>query len=146
MSVQKKAPRPSSTARAVNARQVEEDETTPEDEPPLPPASTTEGLALRLLKPKVSSAETAEYASYVDQFRNLNLSNELHYESSAGDMLMYEQAIKTASGKETAAGMMTVDPATEEIYEKHCRAVREQRAAGLYGGDGHAHEQAELSF
>jgi hypothetical protein len=96
-----------------------------DEEAALPPPNTTEGLATRLLNPKVQAAEAAEYTSYVNQFKTLNLSNELAYESSAGDLAMYEQAVRLARGEGA-----TVDKSSEEIYEQHCRFRREQFYSG----------------
>ncbi|KAL7009499.1 phosphatidylinositol-3,5-bisphosphate 5-phosphatase [Cystobasidiomycetes sp. EMM_F5] len=100
-----------------------------EDETHMAPAGTTEGLAQRLLKPKVQATEAAEYQSYVDQYRNLNLSNELVYESSAGDLQMYERAVALCSGEQGSA--ILVDQASIEAYEKHCRLHRFQAESSL---------------
>ena len=81
---------------------------------------------MRLLNPTVDTAEANEYASYVDQFRTLNLSNELSYESSAQDMKIYEQAIRLAKDGGASADSFKVDSATREIYDKHVRITREQ--------------------
>lgn len=104
------------------------DEEATDEEDNLPSLSTTEGLALRLLHPKVRSSEAEEYASYVDQYRNLNLSNELQYEQSAADMELYERAVAIPLGKHGSAGFLGVDAADEEIYTRHIRSIRFQDA------------------
>lgn len=121
MSVQKKTSRSEGVIKPSNSKpKVEEAEgLASDDETSITPASTTEGLAQRLLKPKVRPAEAAEYASYVDQFQNLNLTNELVYESSAGDMIMYERSVRLSRGDG-----ITVDRAAEEVYEKHSNYLR----------------------
>lgn len=81
---------------------------------------------MRLLAPNVEDAEAAEYASYVDQFRTLNLSNELSYESSAQDMKLYDQATQLARDGGAGSEGSKVDGVTREIYERHVRLLREQ--------------------
>lgn len=95
------------------------DEYATDDEEFMPPLTSTEGLAMRLLNPKVHSAEAHEYASYVDQYRNLNLSNELQYEHSAVDMELYEQGARLATGHGALSGLLKVDPRDVDLYSKH---------------------------
>lgn len=113
---------PSNTAQG--ASKGEEADT--DEEEPVPSLSTTEDLAMRLLNPKVRTSEAEEYASYVDQYRHLNLSNELQYEHSAADMDLYEQAVATAMAKKDIASLLRVVPADEEVYARHIRSVRVQ--------------------
>ena len=107
----------------------------------LPPASTTEGLALRLLDPRVADSEAAEYASYVDQFRNLNLSNELSYESSADDLRVYRQAVDLASdGGQSQSRLFRVDKAAVDVYEKHVQTAKEVKVLRSSDRDYHRHQ------
>jgi hypothetical protein len=116
------------TSDTTNAKPVstKQDEQESDDEEILPSITTTEGLALRLLNPKVHNAEAEEYASYVDQYRNLNLSNELQYEQSAADMELYEQAVRITKGNATLSNLLHVDASDASIYEKHVGSLRSQ--------------------
>lgn len=89
--------------------------------------NTTEALATRLLNPKISHAEAEEYASYVDQYRNLNLSNELQYEHSAGDMELYEKAVRLAKGGSAVSQLLHVDPMDEQVFVKHVTKLRSEK-------------------
>lgn len=114
---------------------TKQDEQDSDEDEAMPPITTTEGLALRLLNPKVNNAEAEEYASYVDQYRNLNLSNELQYEHSAADMELYEQAVRITKGNAILPNLLQVDNADETIYEKHVGSLRAQ-AGSLRTMDG----------
>jgi hypothetical protein len=81
---------------------------------------------MRLMRPSIDVSEANEYASYVDQFRTLNLSNELSYESSAQDLKIYHQAVWLARDGADGSDSFKVDNVTREIYEKHVRITREQ--------------------
>lgn len=89
--------------------------------------NTTEALATRLLKPQITRAEADEYASYVDQYRNLNLSNELHYEHSARDLEIYDTTVRIAEGGPILSSLLQVDSIAEELYEKHVKAFKASR-------------------
>lgn len=106
---------------------MDEKELVSDDEEPAQSWATTEALASRLLNPKVSLAEAEEYASYVDQYRNLNLSNELQYEHSAGDMAMYEKAVRMAKGGAALSELLQVDSVDEQLFEKHVASLRTTR-------------------
>lgn len=113
--------------REDDSHEIDNLEKGPADMPDvLPSASTTEGLAMRLLRPVVQDAEATEYASYVDQFRTLNLSNELSYESSAQDMKLYDRAIRLARDGGAGADASRIDNGSLELYEQHVRLIREQ--------------------
>ncbi|KEI41332.1 uncharacterized protein L969DRAFT_70805 [Mixia osmundae IAM 14324] len=65
----------------------------------LPPASTTEGLALRLLAPVVEPQEGDEYERYVHQFAHLSLSQDLQ---RSQDLSVYRRACQISKGVESA--------------------------------------------
>lgn len=105
----------------------EEDQSSDEEESLHQALNTTEALTRSHLNPKVRPAEAEEYASYVDQYRNLNLSNELQYEHSAGDMQLYEQAVRMTKGDVMLADLLQVSGTDEEIYDWHIKNGRQQR-------------------
>ena len=85
--------------------------------------STTDGLARRLLKPKVQLSEAMEYRCYVEQYRNLNLSNELLFESSEGDLRMYERVTSLAAGGRNLLDSLSTDQASLETFDKHSKVM-----------------------
>ena len=85
--------------------------------------SSTDGLARRLLKPKVQSSEAMEYRCYVEQYRNLNLSNELLFESSEGDLRMYERVTSLAAGGRNLLDSLSTDQASLETFDKHSKVM-----------------------
>lgn len=126
----KRSSRMASNPKTPASSSVHEEEQATDDEEGLPATSTTEGLAMRLLNPKVHAAEAEEYASYVDQYRNLNLSNELQYQHSAADMELYEKAVQVAKGSAILPNLLQVDPADGDIYERCISSMRPQEALG----------------
>lgn len=124
----------SKTALRTRIQSNRIDETHPLHQPTAPP-STTEGIVARLLNPSVEPDEAREYASYVDQFDNLSLSQDL----SEKDAALYRSSAGLASGVALgeggaggASGGLTVDRASLAIYRE---------AAGLVGANQEEEEE-----
>jgi hypothetical protein len=72
------------------------------------PPSTTEALVARLLNPSVELDEAREYGSWVGQFEELSLSQDL----SEKDALLYRNSARMAS----ASASLSVDRASLVLY------------------------------
>ncbi|KAK4705453.1 phosphatidylinositol 3,5-bisphosphate 5-phosphatase, partial [Phenoliferia sp. Uapishka_3] len=92
------------------------DETSPA---PPPPLNTTESLISRLLNPIVVEAEAKEYASYIDQFAHLSLSQDL----SEKDALLYRSSAAIgAAGSELVK--LQVDRSNMAVYSEAIKISR----------------------
>lgn len=86
---------------------------------PTAPPSTTEGIVARLLNPSVEPDEAREYASYVDQFENLSLSQDL----SEKDALLYRNSAGLAA---EGGASLSVDRASLALYREAASLARAQ--------------------
>lgn len=90
------------------------DETAPPD---LPAPTTTEAIIARLLSPTVDADEEREYASYIQQFEELSLSQDL----SEKDDALYRRNAAMASGEAEGEVRLGVDRASLASYVEAVR-------------------------
>lgn len=83
------------------------------------PANTTEAIVGRLLNPVVADDEAKEYASYMDQFAHLSLSQDL----SEKDALLYRSSAAIAAGGSEAVHLQ-VDRASHAVYADAIKAAK----------------------
>ncbi|KAK4058088.1 phosphatidylinositol-3,5-bisphosphate 5-phosphatase [Microbotryomycetes sp. JL221] len=95
----------------ISAQQALAQPSDPNAPAPLP--SSTEGIVARLLNPRVDPLEQAEYGSWLGQFDNLSLAQDL----SDKDALLYDNSVRAATGE------LVANPDGVALYQAVCAST-----------------------